>query len=335
MSVREVLEIFNETDTPKEDPVLSNFSLPLRAVFYPLGFAVEIATNSGDVLIAAEESWGRFRKTFSEPPVRMEIGVTFDGSKECPAVPECRSRANLITTLADPDNFAVCDLSRGFGFAWVTQGTAKNRAYFRYYFLEASVLMLLEGLYTRPVHAACVQSGSKGILLCGESGAGKSSLAFACARAGWKFLTDDGTAIVRNRPGRVVVGNPHQMRFRESAIDLFPELLDQSVAARANGKVGIELATANLPGIETITECAVEYIVFLNRRDPGSFGLFDRSPEEALQYFEKCINFGEEKLRELQRSSINGLLTAKIFEMRYGDLDWAVDRLAKLVMEGA
>jgi len=316
------------------DPVLSDFGLPLRAAHYAMGFAVEIATNSDAVLAAAEESWGSFQKRFAEPSVQLEIGVLADGSNDCPPAPSTRSRGHLLTTIADARNFSVCDLSRGFAFAWLTQTAAADRAYLRYYFLEATVLTLLESLYLTPLHAACVQIGGQGVLLCGESGAGKSSLAFACARRGWKFLSDDGSALVRKRPGRMVVGNPHQMRFRESATKLFPELKKQRVTPRATGKMAIELATATLPEIATITECQVDYIVFLNRREPVPPGLLPLPNDAAWQYFEQYMCFGEDEVHRAQSASIYDLLTARVFEMRYGDLDWAVERLRTLVHEG-
>ena len=31
------------------DPLLSNVQLPLRRIYYPLGFAIEVITNSDDV----------------------------------------------------------------------------------------------------------------------------------------------------------------------------------------------------------------------------------------------------------------------------------------------
>lgn len=335
MSDSEVLETTNEAGTlTLLDPVFSNFSLPLRAVYYPLGFAVEIATNSAEVLAAAEESWGRFRKVFSEPPVCLDIAVAADGSQECPPAPGCRARGNLLTTVADAKNYIISDLNRGFAFAWLTQAAVENQAYLRYYFLEATALTLLDALYMTPLHAACVEIGGQGVLLCGESGAGKSSLAFACARSGWKFLSDDSCAIVRKRKGRVVVGNPHQMRFRESAVELFPELKGQRVTPRATGKMAIELATATLPQIATITECQVDYIVFLNRQEPEPSGLWALPKEIALQYFEQCIFLGDTEAKQAQSASLHNLLTAKVFEMRYRDLYWAVERLETLVQEG-
>jgi hypothetical protein len=316
------------------DPVLSYFRLPLRGAYYPLGFALEIATNSSEVLAAAEESWGGFHQKFSELPLRLEIGVMADGSRDCPPPPGCRSRGNLLTIVADAGNFCVCDLSRGFAFAWLTQSAAADRAYLRYYFLEAAVSTLLEALYLTPLHAACVQNGGRGVLLCGESGAGKSSLAFACARNGWTFLSDDSSAIIRKRRGRVVVGNPCQMRFRESAVELFPELKEQRVTPRATGKMAIELATAILPEIATQAECQVDYIVFLNRREPAPPSFLSVPKEIAWQYFQQYMCFGEDEVHQAQTASIHDLLTTKVFEMRYQDLDWAVERLGMLVREG-
>jgi hypothetical protein len=335
MSDSKTLDTFNAASAEAAvTGVLSDFSLPLRATYHPLGFTVEIATNSDEVLAAAEESWGAFQKNFHDRPVRLEIGVIGDGSRDCPPAPGCRARGHLLTTIADAENFSVCDLSQGYAFGWLTQSAVADRAYLRYYFLEGTVLTLLEYQYMTPIHGACVQLAGQGVLLCGESGAGKSSLAFACARSGWKFLSDDGSAVVRNREGRIVVGNPHQMRFRESAIALFPELKDQRVTPRATGKMAIELATATLPEIATITECQVDYIVFLNRREPAAPSLLPLPKEIAMEYFEQCICFGEDEVRQAQRASIHNLLTARVFEMRYRDLDWAVERLATLVEKG-
>jgi hypothetical protein len=315
----------------KVDPLLYNFELPLEAVYHPLGFSVEIATNSREVLEGAEESWGDFRKVFSEPPVQLRMGVLAGGPAECPRAPVCRGHRNLVTQIADPENFAVCDMRQGFAFAWLTQATVKNRAYLRYHFLEETTWNLLQALYLTPIHGACVRLAGRGVLLCGDSGAGKSSLAFACARRGWTFLADDSSCLVRCRPGRVVTGNPYQMRFDESAIELFRELKDQRLTPRATGEMAIELATASMPEITTTSECSVDYIVFLNRGKPEPPGLVPFPRNIALQWFEQFLCYGEKEVVCAQKISLRNLLTARIFEMRYSDLDTAVKLLEGLV----
>ncbi len=170
MSDSEVLETTTEAGTlVQPDPVFSNFSLPLRGVYYPLGFAVEIATNSPHVLVAAEESWTVFGKSF----LSLQYGSSWRSYGWFTRMP---TGSRLQRTRQSTYYCCRCqklyysDLNRGFAFAWLTQAAVENRAYLRYYFLEATALTLLDCLYLTPLHAACVEIEGRGVLLCGESG---------------------------------------------------------------------------------------------------------------------------------------------------------------------
>src|SRR5580704_9341424 len=101
------------------DPYLHHAEMPLTAVYYPLGFPLEVTTNSRDVLDAAHENWGMFRKQFETPPMRLRIGVIEDGSTECPSAPVPRSQFGLMVQVADRSNFYVSNLSNGTIFGWI------------------------------------------------------------------------------------------------------------------------------------------------------------------------------------------------------------------------
>ena len=73
------------------DPVLSNVELPLRRVYYPSGFALEVTTNSDAVLAGAQDSWGQFRQAFPEGPLQLRVGVMGMGKEVCPPTPTCRA----------------------------------------------------------------------------------------------------------------------------------------------------------------------------------------------------------------------------------------------------
>src|SRR5882724_6694139 len=107
------------------DSLLANFDLPRRARFYPLGFPLDLETNSEDVIQAAAEGWGRFAQQFDESPVRLSLGVS--ESEEMPLASEPRivAREHLITSLWDHSNLAVCDMRSGFAFGWLTRGVAR------------------------------------------------------------------------------------------------------------------------------------------------------------------------------------------------------------------
>lgn len=314
-----------------EDPLLYDFPLPLRATYYFLGFPIELATNSPLVLAAAQESWGMFQRIYTEPALQIRIGVLRGTSKELPVRPTSRGQRNLISQIADGENYALLDTRQGFAFAWLTQAAVEDRAYLRYHFIEGTAWNLLESLYLTSIHGACVERDGHGVLLCGDSGAGKSSLAYACARNGWKFLADDATCLIRNRAGRIVAGNPYQMRFRESVRTLFPELASQPSTLRATGEQAVELSTATRPEITTVSESSIDYIVFLNRVSALPEGLAPFSTERALQWLEQVVCFGEPQVRAAHLMDIRRLLTAQIFEMRYSAMEPAIHMLEGMV----
>src|ERR1700739_4574296 len=105
-----------------DDPLLCNVELPLREVFYPLGFAFEIVTNRQAVLDAASESWRHFRPRDAGPLLQLRIGVTPGVSGICPPAPVARGQQHLISMGADAQDHAICDLNAGFACAWLTEG---------------------------------------------------------------------------------------------------------------------------------------------------------------------------------------------------------------------
>jgi hypothetical protein len=321
------------SSTHQEDPLLFDRELPLTATLYPLGFPLEITTNSRDVILAAEESWKRFEKRFNVPATQFRLGVLEGTPSRCPRPPRAKGQGDLITHIADGHNFTVSDSHKNFAFGWISQGAAANRAYLRYYFLEGTFWSMAVPLYLTPIHGACVNHRGSGVLLCGDSGAGKSSLTYACVKSGWSFLSDDSSHLVRARDGRVVIGNPHQMRFRPSATKLFPELRQHPMIRRLRGELSIEFVTTENPQIKKIYESPVDFIVFL-RRCRGPARLVRCSKESVLRWFERVNCYGSPAIRADQKASLHRLLSAEIFEMQYSDLDAAVAHLESMVQAG-
>jgi hypothetical protein len=335
MLTPDIVRAMEEIVPTEADSVLLNANLSLKALHFPLGFPLEITTNSPAVLAAARQSWGLFQPRFSGPPLILRIGVTRNAtdSPNIPTAPVCRIQKNLMTSIADANNFVTCDLNAGFSFGWVTQQTAETPLYLRYHLLEAAALGMISTLRAAPLHAACVVPFGHGMLLCGNSGAGKSSLAFAGARAGWTFVCDDASYLPFDRTDRMVIGNCHQIRLRDSGVQLFPELEGRPITPRATGKPSIEIPTADLPELITAESAIVKSIIFLNRRDAETPGLFPYARESALSWFSQfplktTASYGT------QVAAIRHLLDVEIFELRYTDLDWAIERLETLALTG-
>lgn len=313
-------------DMPHGDPLLCNVSMALREVFYPLGFAVEIVTNSQAVLAAARESWETLQQRYPGPPLRLRIGVSNDSAIECPPEPVIRAQRHLLSIVANTRNQAFCDLAEGFGFMWVDRSAMLHRSYFRYHFLESAVLTMLSTTRAVPIHAACISRHGCGLLLCGDSGAGKSTLAYGCAREGWTYTSDDASHLLCNAAATRIIGNARQLRFRPSARLLFPELEGRSLTPRASGKPSIEVPTSELEHIITADEAEVHCILFLNRQPSAVAELRPLSSEFALDYFRQSV-YPAQEIRHLQMAALECLSSLEVYELRYSDLDEAVGLL--------
>ena len=313
------------------DPLLRNLNLPFKRVFHPLGFPVEVLTNSEEILVAAEESWGGLRRVFLEEPLELRIALGAGSSGVCPPVPVYRAQRNLLSIVADARNFAVCDRDQGFAFAWIDTDPVEHQSYVRYHFLESIALNLLSAFYVTPLHAACVEFDGKGVLLCGNSGAGKSSLAFACARAGWKYISDDASYLVHRRSTRLIAGNSHQVRLRPSARELFPEVKSFTQTTWSAGKPSIEIPTALLPYVARANHTTAEYIIFLNRTAGTGPELVPFSREVARDWSNQSPAATGDK-HQVQAASLRDLLNAQLLELRYSELESAVDFLQEMIL---
>lgn len=320
------------TATEPEDPLRCAVPLPCRREFYPHGFPMRLSTNSGAVLSAAEEIWGDMPRRFEEPPIEVACLVAGAGAG-LPPFPTVRARRHLLTSISDVENHLACDLAAGAASIWVTETVARNPEFLRYHYLEAAVYSLLDTRHLVAVHAACVALDGRGVLLAGVSGAGKTTLAYACARRGWVYTADDASFIVRRSAARKVLGNPRVFRFRDTAGRLFPEFAGRKHSRRGNGKPTVEVLTAALPAIRTSGEAEIHHVVFLDRREEmgRAATLMPLQPEEVYSRllwnpWPPEIPGGEERLAAIRRIS-----SAPGHELTYRDLDAAIQRLEALI----
>src|SRR4051794_5618156 len=299
-----------------EDPLLASRDFFHSTTVYPLGFPLTVESNSQEVLRAALASWSYFPKAFDREPLFLSLGVSDTRSNDLPPEPSFRSRGHLLSMVSDPENFLVCDFTTGFQFGWITEAVAKDPSFLRYFFLDVAVLTTLQQKHLAPIHGACVSRNGRGITLCGPSSAGKSTLAYACSRNGWDYVSDDATFLVRSGPSRHAIGNCHNIRFRENTKRLFPELFHMPSSRRANGTQRIEVSTRDLP-IQTASECCLEHVVFLNRNHVGSPRLQPFDKQWMLDWFTSFTSYGEASVRQEQLEAYEALLEAPVWELCY------------------
>jgi hypothetical protein len=312
-----------------QNELLCDMDLPLCRTFYPLGFAVEIITNDPEVLCAADESFGHRRLRHGSAGLQIRIGVAGNGGAQCPPEPTRREYNHLYSLVAETENQALLDLRTYANFVWLNRSALKNRLYLRNNFLEKVVYLLLGVSVVTDLHAGCVSKNGKGILLCGDSGAGKTTLSYACARAGWTYTSDDTSYLINRLSMPRVIGHAHRVRFRPAAKELFPELEHREITPRMEGKASIEVPMGELPPIDAATEAAVSAIVYLNRYSGAKAGLIPLPERTATERMSKDL-YSAGEIRTKHEKVLEKLASIPTFELQYCELDHAIEKLALL-----
>jgi hypothetical protein len=311
------------------DPLGYDVPLPLSARYHPLGFPLIVETNCAAILEIAEALWSRWPVRDGRP-ARFQVFVA-DSDSRFPLTPGMpRGRGHLVSVVHSPENFATCDLTTSFSCAWLTRDVVATAEYFSYHFLEPLAWLMIDAAHLAPLHASCVAWEGSAVVMCGESGAGKTSLAYACARRGWTYLSDDATHIIRERPEPWVAGRPFRIRFRESARDLFPELKAFTPHRRPNGKLDIEVDTEAL-NLKVATESRARYIVLLNRGQQRDKARLDScSAAEAARRLNSLVCYGDERIRGEQKRALDVFLRLPAVTLTYGDPAAAEEALRDL-----
>jgi len=306
----------------------------LSEVFFPLGFPVRVATNQMKVLEMARRSWSRFQQMNHSEPLLIELEFVGDNrsGKEV-KTPHTLVEGELLTVAFDGHGSVVANLEQGMARGVLGEVVLEAELCLRYYVLDAIALSMISTLRAVALHGACVAWKGAGVLLCGESGAGKTTLAYACAREGWSYVTDDASYLVLEGEERRVVGNCHQIRFRDAATGLFTELRGRGITPRVAGKPSIEVGTKELRDISQVGYADVQTILFLDRSGESSPGLYALDRERVEEYFTKFLLMPAQQ-GSRTREALERLLDAQMFEFRYTDLWRAVRFLSKAMEDG-
>ena len=274
----------------------------MRDLFHPLGYPVLVESDASAPLRIAEESWGSRQPLFEAAPLHLTIHIEQGGLPA--AAPVYQASADGFSLSCNHVTRGEFSIRAHAACLHISTAALERPEWFRHQLLECLVLTALDTIYFVGLHAACVvppDGRGRGVLLCGTSGSGKSTLAYACARAGWIFVSDDSH--LAQGTENIVTGSSGEIRLREPARKLFPELLMKPSVTAPNGKQCIEVDPAE--AFVVADSATARHCVFLSRR-PGRAVLSRYAEDCAVEYFmgyntRHDRSSAEQRLREFVR----------------------------------
>ena len=323
--------------TKHDDPLHWGVPIRFQADFNPIGTPIRVESNHETIVQSAQENFGRYGKPLPvEPPkffLRLCVDPIHRAAPPWPK-PSFRSLNHLFHIACGDSNFAVADLNTRMCVGFVTEAMVEDSSFFKSTFLDCLFYVLAVHHDYTPVHCSGVVSGGQGALICGVSGTGKTTLAYACAQSGLQVLSDD-VVHLRIDPASNQLrlwGRPWFLRLAPEAVDLFPELAGLQPQLRSDHEWYLEVDVENqFPGTAVVS-CEPEALVFLERHRDAASRLQPLNVDSAMERLLKDIHLSETSVIERHRATLARLLQTKAYTLSYsGDPMKAVEVIRSIL----
>jgi hypothetical protein len=170
----------------------------------------------------------------------------------------------------------------------------------------------------------------RAVLLAGQSTAGKSTLCYACVRAGFSLLAED-TICVSLAQGMRLWGHPGPIHLLPDAPRFFPELAALEPQVRANGKLKLAVDLAALGAGRLVTHADQAAVCFVTRGSGRASQIAPLPADAALAALSNPREPGFNLLGDRAPAAAAALVAGGAYQLSVGsDLDSAVGLLAQL-----
>src|SRR5579862_1055650 len=296
--------------------------LPLKARFIVTGAVWEVSTNSEKILEILRDAFQSSENNRS--PAELEVFFHVDFALPAPirqTFPHFRALEHLYYgTFGSGDSMLVDQFNRRAvgSFSLATVGDA---GYWKRVILPCLLGITSSCVGITPVHCACVERNQLGLLIHGESGTGKSTLALSLSLKGFSYVSDDCTYISHSRNRMRSWGSSAPLKLLPEAKAYFPLLANVVPSRSLNGELAFEVDPKEVFGIKRSASCDPRWLFFIERTDEPTFDCLSISREESavrlasdLELLPPCIA----AQREHQLAVIDTLVQRECWRVRHG-----------------
>jgi len=314
----------------------ANDKLPLRARFFVAGSIWDLKSNSEEILQAMQETFETFDPAGAEQKADLHLRFQVDlavHDAPCWSTPHFRALDHLYYATYGPcDSMLVDQMSRRV-IGSFSPAVTHDLRYWKQTVLPVLLGIVSASIGVTPVHCGCVVKGGSGLLLGGESGAGKSTMALSLSRNGFSYLSDDCTYLSRNGTGVRAWGLPTPVKLLPDAASHFPELVSLDPVLSLNGEWALNVDPTEISNVERCLSCTPRWLVFLERKVDSPPVIKPLSSREAASRLVADLEMMPPLIfdqYEFQLETINRLVDRECWVVRH---DLRPEPLARLLAE--
>lgn len=263
---------------PPDDPTLAHTPVTHASWHRAIGLTLRFETNDARIQQASRDSFGPRIDIDSgtEPDALIRIFVHHVDEEPGfhPRQPLVRAYDGAFWIAASRSSVVSGNVHTGSAMGFVSETIASNPDYLRTSIVQPTFLQIAQAQTLVAVHSACLALNGRAVMLRGESGTGKSTLAYAAIRRGYSLIAED-VIFVRSRSGQTqgrispddieLHGLPWTIHLLPDAGSLFPELAHVPVIERPDGRVKLRIALDDHAPGQTLAHASLGPLVFVSR----------------------------------------------------------------------
>lgn len=308
-----------------------NVETPLCEHFVAVGAHCSLTTNCERVLEAARATF--LPASSPKPPVDFSLRFWVDHSARSEPPwpnPYARGLGDLVFAGFDPRSSLLANLRTRHVIGRFSSEMADDTSHWKMVIFPMLLSILAGSVGLVELHASCVASGERGLILLGPSRSGKSTLAMALTEAGFKFLSDDRTFCSVKNTKLAAWGLPRPLKLRRDGGTWFDGLRGRQPNAVQNGEAIFHVH----PGSRHIAQCRPQLLLLLERESRPGFAMIPATCREVRSCIEPDLLPESTNAVEGQEVVLNHLLSVPCFALRYGDRPQQVaERLATAFLD--
>lgn len=290
---------------------------PLRASYVAAGIRFGIETNSETVLEAAGDNLDPADP--NAPDIRLRIWVEdLPNQGEACLTPYFRGLGQFVFSSYGEQSSLLVNLRDRRGAGRLTRALVRREEFWKTIFFPSILAILAPSVGLTSLHSACVAFRGRGMLLVGDSSAGKSTLSLALCRAGFDFLCDDRTLLGRREGELQAWALSPEMKQRPESLHHFPELRRLRLTSAPDGDSVFRFDPALEFGIQRIRACRPAWIVFLEREPEPLFSLREITADESTARLQAGLHRESDEATEDRRRILEELVTCPGYVLRHG-----------------
>jgi len=245
---------------------LAHVNLPLGARFFVAGSIWDLRSNCEEILQAMQETFDQVGgEQQADLQLRFHVDFAVNNAPRW-STPHFRALDHLYYATYGPCDSMLVDQMGRRVIGSFSPAAARDVRHWKQTVLPVLLGIASSSIGVTPVHCACVVKGGSGLLLGGESGAGKSTMALSLSRNGFSYLSDDCTYLSRTGTGMQAWGLPTPVKLLPDAVSHFPELVSLDPVLSLNGEWALNVDPTEMSNVERCLSCAPRWLVFLERK---------------------------------------------------------------------